>query len=178
MMMGCLANAAHIWEDPNGWWDTHFSYDRSDTNPKFTANELSLDLFGSYINPEQKFEHLFQSNIRHGAWGGGVGLNYFILREIGVGADVNLSDHPGRIVDQAIGNLILRLPIEKAGFAPYIFGGAGRGVYPAWEWVYDGGVGLEFRLNPATGIFADARYIWADHSTDRVLFRAGLRFVF
>ncbi len=176
MLTAQIVGAAHIWEDSSGWWDTRF---RNDPNtPKFTDTELSLDLFGSYTAAEEKFSHLFQTNIRHGNWGGGVGLNHFFVKYAGIGADVNMSDHPGRIVDQAMGNLILRFPIESIGLAPYIFGGGGRGVYPDWEWVYDGGVGLEFRFTPGVGIFSDARYIWAEKTTDRLLIRAGLRLLF
>ncbi len=170
------AMGAHVWEDPNAWWNSHFSYDAA--AEKYTDQELSLDLFGSYINPEEKFSHLFRSSIRKGYWGGGVGLNYFLLRQVGIGADMNMSDHPGRIVDQVLGNGILRLPLGNSGLSPYAFGGGGRGISPSWEWVYDAGVGLEMRFTPTTGIFGDARYIWADQSVDRLLIRAGLRVVF
>jgi len=40
------APAAHVYQDPSGWWDSHFTYDQN--AEKFTAQELSLDLFGSY----------------------------------------------------------------------------------------------------------------------------------
>src|SRR5215831_17558522 len=65
--------------------------------PLYRAEELSLDLFGSYINYEERFSHAFHSDIRHGFFGGGVGLNYFFLRWFGIEGDVNLSDHSGRI---------------------------------------------------------------------------------
>jgi hypothetical protein len=177
MLTAGTARSAQIWEDPNGWLDSHFSYDRSGA-PKFSANELSLDLFGSYSNPESSFGRLTHNDLDRGFWGGGVGVNYFFIPQFGIGSDVNLSAHSGNIVDQVMGNAILRLPIESASVAPYIFGGAGRGISPAWEWVWDAGAGVEFRLNSATGIFVDARYIWADESTDRIVFRAGLRLVF
>ena len=47
-----------------------------------------------------------------------------------------------------------------------------------YEWLADMGVGMEYRLNLATGIFTDGRYIWGDHTGDRLLLRAGLRIVF
>jgi hypothetical protein len=37
---------------------------------------------------------------------------------------------------------------------------------------------MEFRPNPDTGIFVDARYDWVKHTPDTLLLRAGLRFVF
>jgi hypothetical protein len=173
------AQTAHVWSDPSGWWDAHFAYDIN--APRYTAQELSLDLFGSYINPEGKFTDLFDTNIRHGFWGGGAGLNYFITRELGLGVDFNMSDKPeGRLVDDVVGNVFVRLPLGNSGVAPYFFGSGGRGISPIYQWVYGGGVGLEYRWNPATGIFTDARFLWGDKGTvyNKLLIRAGLRIVF
>jgi hypothetical protein len=178
-LTGGMARAVHVWEDPGAWSSGVFVYDRANT-PRFTASELSLDLFGSYTAGERKIEKLFETNIkgRNGNWGGGVGLNYFITREIGLGGDINMGDNRGNLVDQALGSLILRWPFEAAGIAPYVFGGGGRDFDPTWEWVGHAGVGIEYRFNPATGIFLDGRYIWPDKSSDRILLRAGLRLVF
>src|SRR6476659_5062636 len=56
--------AQHLWEDPGAWTTGHFSYDTS--KAFYSAQEVSLDLFASYINPEQKFSDLFETNIRNG----------------------------------------------------------------------------------------------------------------
>jgi len=191
MLTAGMANAVHVWEDPGGWSSSIFCY--TATGSKYTANELSLDLSGSFIAGERHLSKLFETNIRHGRWGGNAGINYFFTRELGVGGDINMSDNGGRFVDQALGQLIARWPFDPSGFAPYIFGGGGRGFdnpVPhvnadneveggnSWEWLGDLGVGFEYRLNPATGIFADGRYIWADKTSDRLLLRAGLRLVF
>src|SRR5882757_10133759 len=76
----------HVWNDPNAWWGNHWVYTSTD---RYTANELSLDFFGSYLAGERRAEDLFKTNIRHGAWGGGVGVNYFFCRYLGVAADMN-----------------------------------------------------------------------------------------
>jgi hypothetical protein len=179
MLNAGVARAVHVWEDPGEWANGVVTYGPSST-PLFTANELSLDMFGSYEAHEEKMDDLFKTNIRHGTWGGGVGLNYFITREIGIGGDINIGDNGGSFVDQALGSLILRWPFETIGLAPYIFGGGGRGFDPSWEWFGDLGVGVEYRINPAAGIFVDSRYMWHEKegSSDRILFRAGLRLVF
>jgi hypothetical protein len=178
MLCVSAAQAVHVWEDPSGWSSGVFSYDRSSNTPRFSANELTFDLFGSYGAGERNIEHIFDTNIRHGKFGGGVGINYFFTREIGIGVDMDMGDNRGHLVDQVLGSLIARFPIEVAGVAPYIFGGGGRGIDPEWEWVGHAGLGLEWRLSPAMGIFADGRYIWPDHSADRILFRAGVRMAF
>lgn len=177
IMAASAAKAAHVWEDPAGWSSGLFYYDTQNT-AKYTAGEFSFDFFGSYLNPERKIEKLFETSIRHGTWGGGVGANYFFTRMLGVEADINWSAHSGRLTDQVLGNVVLRFPLDPSGLAPYIFGGGGRAFSPSWEWLYDAGIGLEYRLNTTTGIFTDARYIWADKNYDRLLIRAGLRFVF
>jgi hypothetical protein len=183
-LTGTACRAAHIWEDSGGWWDAHFAYDVN--APKYTDQELSLDLFGSYINPEGKFNDLFDTSIRNGFWGGGVGLNYFLIRNLGLGADFNMSAKPeGNLVDDVVGSVILRVPIGNSGLAPYAIGSGGRAFNDLfgnnlYQWVYGGGVGLEYRLNPTTGLFSDARFFWGDKGTvyNRLLIRAGLRIVF
>lgn len=178
------SRAAHVWSDPSGWWDSHFAYDVN--LPKYSAQELSLDLFGSYINGEGPFNEVFEHNIRKGFWGGGAGLNYFFTRELGLGADFNMSakrDTELPLFDDVVGNVFLRLPLGNSGVAPYAIGSGGRtigGGGAPWMWVYGGGVGLEYRWSPTMGIFSDARFFWNDKATvnDRLLIRAGLRVVF
>jgi len=172
--------AQHLWEDPGAWTTGHFAYDTS--KALYNAQEVSLDLFASYIHSEGKFNDLVETDIRNGFWGGGAGLNYFFTRELGIGADFNISSKPDDInlVDQVTGNVIARLPIANSGIAPYLIGGGGRSMSPHYNWVYGGGVGLEMRFNPTTGIFSDARFFWSDRSTadNRLLIRAGVRLAF
>ena len=179
MLTGGMARAVHVWEDPQDWTRSIFVYDTT-TKPVYSPGELSLDLSASYIAGESHIGNLFETDIKHdhGRWGGNVGLNYFFTRYIGIGGDIQMTDNRGAFIDQALGSLILRVPIGSTGLAPYVFGGGGRGFDPSWEWLGDIGAGLEFRFNPTAGIFADGRYIWADKSFDRLLLRAGLRLAF
>jgi len=197
MLTGGMAKAAHVWEDPGAWSSGVFTYNVPPEN-RFTCNEFSLDLSGSYAAPQRGLEHLFKTDIRHdGKWGGNVGANYFFLQYLGIGGNINMSANGHTFVDQALGNLILRWPICPIGIAPYIFGGGGRGFDsmgnsgtvtihgeerddPNWQWFADAGVGLEWRPNATTGIFTDATYQWhlKEGSFDRLLLRVGLRLVF
>jgi hypothetical protein len=137
-----------------------------------------LDLSGSFIAPESKIENLFKTDIRHGTWGGDVGINYFFLRNVGIGADANMSANGGNFVDGVLGDLILRLPLGNSGFAPYVLGGGGRTTDGSWQWVGQGGVGLEYRFTHMIGLFADGRYIWPQHTSDALLLRVGVRIAF
>jgi hypothetical protein len=176
LLVAGTASGVHMWEDPGGWWGSHFVYEVS--APRYTAYELSFDAFGTYQAQEDNLSEIFETNIRHGIWGGGVGLNYFFTRYIGLGVDVNASDNRGNFIDQASASLLLRAPLGNSGWAPYIYGGGARGTDPEWEWLAHGGLGIEYRWNPVTGIFVDGRYVWADETFDRLSLRAGFRFVF
>jgi hypothetical protein len=181
MLTGGAAKAVHVWEDPAGWWSSAVTYDT--TVPLYTANELSLDAFGLLAAGERGIEHIFETRITgdRGRWGGGVGVNYFFTRELGIGGEADiLANTDGNFVDQVNGSLFLRFPLDPSGFAPYIFGGGGRITNPLWAWEGHAGVGIEYRLNPVVGVFSDARYIWVDHAalSDRLMIRAGLRLVF
>jgi hypothetical protein len=148
--------------------------------PLFSANELTLDISGSYVAQQRGIEHLFETNIKHnrGTWGGNVGVNYFITRNIGIGADANMSANGGSFVDAVLGDLTLRFPVGNSGFAPYVFGGGGRTTDVTWEWVGHAGLGVEYRFSRKIGLFADGRYIWPENSSDALLLRAGFRIVF
>jgi hypothetical protein len=172
-----IARAVHIWEDPAQWSSTAFCFNT--TAPKYQANELNFEFFGSYTHPETRIEDLFKTNIRHdGTWGGGLGANYFLLTWLGIGGDVTMNDNGKEFVDQALGNLIVRIPILNSGVAPYVFGGGGRIFDPTGEWEGHVGTGIEWRLTPGLGLFVDGRYIWPREITDRLQLRAGIRIAF
>lgn len=169
--------AATVWEDPAGWWDDHWRIDRT-TAPLYTAQEWSMDAFASFTGQENGIENVFETSIRDGDVGGGLGLNYFFTREFGLMSDLNVGSNDGRFIDVASLNLVMRFPLEESGLAPYVFGGGGRSFDPEWEWLADVGAGLEWRFNPTTGLFTDARYMWLEDTSDRLMIRAGLRLVF
>ncbi|MBL9169503.1 MAG: hypothetical protein JNN07_17310 [Verrucomicrobiales bacterium] len=172
-------SGAHIWQDHREWASSAFSYDRK-SGPLYSANELSLDLGGSYTAGQRGVENLFETSIKgqRGRWGGGVGLNYFFTQQVGVGVDANMADNGGNLVDAVAANLIVRFPLGNSGVAPYLFGGGGRTTDRQWDWMGQAGVGLEFRLNRTVGIYTDGRYQWPENVGDSLLLRTGLRINF
>jgi hypothetical protein len=170
----------HIWDNPQGWW----KYEKNpEDQPLFTHNELSVDLFGTYLNPERRIKSIFNTNIRRGTWGGGVGANYFWSKDVGFGVDTSFQDRGSDFVDHVGGNLIVRLPLNVIRLAPSVFAGGGFAFSPRDTWFTDIGTGLDFRISRHLGLFADGRYIWkdktsADGNREQLLLRTGFRVIF
>jgi hypothetical protein len=150
------------------YWNDHFRYDRTSAT-LYNPGEVTLDLFGTYADRDRFGNDGDQ-------WGGGLGLNFFLNRYIGIGADSYLEEWkwPYRVN----GSAIFRLPIDSVGLAPYVFGGGGREFKYAPQWTFHAGGGLEFRVNQHTGIFADGRRVWPDKTPDYTLVRFGMRLGF
>jgi opacity protein-like surface antigen len=167
--------------------------------PCFKDQEFQLDIFGSFMNfPYGSDSEHHHDRDRDGG-GGGVGANYFFMRYIGIGVDGDFDSNRGGVANYT-GKLIFRFPIETGRFciAPYIFGGGGgeslfdddfddsghhhhhhdgNGTVGAWM----AGGGIEWRLTPRFGIFAEGRFTWTgedgrDGYNDEA--RLGLRVAF
>ena len=141
--------------------------------PCFKDTELQLDLFGSYTDTEG-------GGYTDGV-GGGVGINYFFTRYIGIGADTNVFDGGANGVWNSTGSIIARFPVELGGLclAPYVFGGGGIQYDGAKAGTLHAGGGLEFRIVPEKfGIYAEGRYTWATVTDDSAQARVGVRLVF
>ena len=151
-------------------WDKRFRVEPEGANV-FPGNQLALDLFGTYADRDR-----FGRSVDRG--GGGAGLDYFFNRYFGIGADSYLEEW--RWPYRVNGNAIVRLPLQGrvAGLAPYAIGGGGREFKYAPQYTWDVGGGMEFKINPYTGVFADARRVFPDKTDDYTLVRAGLRFGF
>jgi hypothetical protein len=144
--------------------------------PCFKDQEFQLDLFGSYTDG-------VSANNHGDGFGGGIALNYFFIRNVGVGVDGNLYD--GSNADpiwSATGRVIVRFPIDNGVgsfcLAPYLFGGGGiEGDGSSFGTLHAGG-GLEWRATQTLGIFGEGRYTWGESSRNSSQARIGVRFVF
>jgi len=160
LLMGAgSALGAHYWED-------RFRYD-IESPDLYRAGEFSVDLFGSYATHDR-------FGREEERWGGGLGVNFFFTRMLGIGVDTHTDQR--KLPQTANASLIVRFP-SALGFAPYGFGGAGRD-WDIGQWYAHAGGGLELRLNRYTGLFADGRVIFPDDTEDYVFARAGLRLAF
>jgi hypothetical protein len=156
-----------------------FHYDREGTE-LFPDQEFTIDMFAAYTDPKEKFNDTFDTRLRGGNWGGGLGLNCFLTRNFGLGVDAIAADNGREFVDASSASIILRLPMDVIHLAPYAFGGGGYNFHGHDSWTAHAGVGLELRLNQSTGLFTDGRHVFAENSNtpDYALVRAGLRFAF
>ncbi|HLX97000.1 MAG TPA: hypothetical protein VKU37_14765 [Verrucomicrobiae bacterium] len=150
-----------------------------DSGDYYYANELSIDGFGSASIGKYTIDHLSGARVRHNTrLGAGLGLNYFITRNIGIGADAYSENTTGVFVDNASGNLILRIPLGQCGLAPYVFGGGGRNFDALKTWFAQAGVGMEYRFTRNVGVFVDARGVLPDEAKYYGVGRLGVRFAF
>jgi high affinity Mn2+ porin len=163
----------------------------------FRSNEWGVGVFGSYLDTYGENNQ----GIGNHAWGGGLEASYFYFKYLGLSVDGNAFDESpgGNFGGTLTGNLTLRLPLDdylpNIHLAPYIFGGAGRfyservGIPSSTPGVKryvgrsgllgDAGGGVEYRLSPSFGIFADARYNFAENPRNEfITTRVGVRYAF
>ena len=120
-----------------------------------------------------------EARIRHNTrLGAGLGLSYFITRNIGISADAYSENTTGTFVDSASLNLTARFPLGESGFAPYIFGGGGHQFDLAKIWFGQAGAGVEYRFTPNVGMFVDARLVLPERTRYYGVARLGMRFAF
>ena len=168
--------AMSAWGAENVSSDQGLQYDQGDS---YRANELSLDAFGTASLGRYTIENWSASRARHnGQLGAGLGLNYFFIRNLGIGADVYSENTTRAFIDSAEANLILRFPLGQSGFAPYAFGGGGYQFDMAQLWFGQFGAGMEYRFTPHVGLFIDARGVLPNETKYYGVARLGLRFAF
>ena len=123
--------------------------------PCFQDQELQLDVFGLY--------GWTTDGPHDDGFGGGIGISYFFMRNLGVGIDGSIRDADDDNLWTVSANLIVRFPIEgSVCVAPYALVGGGIQGNDGTEAEVHAGGGLEFRLNPGLGIFTEGRYYWGE----------------
>ena len=139
---------------------------------RFRANEIQVDAFAT---------GLFY-NGGNPAWGGGLAVNYFFTKFIGIGVEQDIVGRRHESAEWAtIGNLFLRYPICSWNLAPYamVGGGAAYGSGRSGHGFGHVGGGLEYRVTDNIGLFSDARWVYSsEEPKSGVIGRAGLRFAF
>ncbi|MBJ7327490.1 MAG: hypothetical protein JHC52_09110 [Chthoniobacterales bacterium] len=136
----------------------------------YRDNELQLDAFG--------LGGFYRSG--NPVWGGGIGVNYFFLRYIGLGIEQSVAGGNGSTDWGTFGHLFLRYPFCW-GLSPYAMVGIGK-IYGSNPSVGGGDVGggIEWRFTENIGLFGDARWFYSPDISNSggVIARTGLRFAF
>jgi hypothetical protein len=145
----------------------------------YRAGELSLDGFGTASFGKYTINHLSTERVNDNTkLGGGVGVNYFFTRNLGIGAEAYTESNGGDFVNSATANALLRLPLGASGFAPYALAGGGYRFDDVPTWLVQAGAGIEYRFCKNLGVFLDARCVIPEKTTYYGLARAGVRFAF
>jgi hypothetical protein len=168
---------------------TDKNYKAPEPEACFRDGELQLDIFGMYADGNSP---LHAGPIRDHGWGGGIGINYFLTLNLGVGVEAAWLDarENGSLgggytaIHNYSASLIYRFVETDSCLAPYVFlGGGVAGDGENWAFGHVG-LGAEYRITPQKlGIFADARWnYYGDRfghgDQNNVAARVGLRIVF
>jgi hypothetical protein len=170
LTLSFLASLAFVATSFGGHEVVSKEYKGPPPEPCFKDVELQLDIFGAYYGGH---------NNRFGdGFGGGVGVNYFFTRNIGIAATGTLYDGDQHAIWNTDLDLVYRFPIENGiCIAPYILAGGGLEMDGTIIGTWNAGAGLEWRATHSFAIFGEGRYQWGEN--ERVAqARLGLRFVF
>lgn len=135
------------------------------TNDSYRASEFSLEGFYTTSTPDFEAE----------TGSAGVGLNYFLTRNFGIGVSTAVGNLNGPLIDSVSLRGIYRVPIEKT--ALYGYGGSTR-LIKREEWTIDLGIGVEHRFTPNIGPFIEAGMVKLLKHSAEATGRVGLRVSF
>ena len=145
----------------------------------YRAGELSLDGFGTASLGEDNLKHLSTDRVHDDTkLGAGIGANYYVTRNFGLGAEAYSQNDGGAFVNSATASALARLPLGDSGFAPYALAGGGYRFQEVKTWLVQAGAGIEYRFCKNVGIFLDARCVIPEKTTYYGVARAGVRLAF
>lgn len=161
-------------------WGNVKSWTKVESGDLFKAGETHLDISGTYTSAEPGgIGNLFKNDFKKGVFGLSAGITFFPSKYLGLGTDVvctDLHNPSSLLIDELNVNTVLRYPISRV--APSITASVGRN-FESGLYSFQAGPGIELRVNRSIGLFLDSRFQWQmDSKNDRVLTRAGVRFVF
>lgn len=137
----------------------------------FEANSASFSVYAAGLIPSNDKGEL------DGSFGAGISMDYFFTQYIGLEGDATWFAEDSA-VHLFTGSVVLRAPIKDLCLAPYVLAGGGIHANGVTQGVAHLGGGVDFRMVNCIGLFADARYTWADDTSNYTTIRGGVRFAF
>ncbi|HHY84211.1 MAG TPA: porin family protein [Verrucomicrobia bacterium] len=128
----------------------------------FASSERNLLVFGSYVDKDD-------SDLAPG-----VGLSYFLTRNLGIIASTYWENTDGSFIDNVTGEAVYRVPLRALALAPYGLVGIGYS-FETEETFEHFGAGAEFRFSRNLGVFGDVRWQFNDDTDDGPGIRFGIR---
>src|SRR5688572_27737615 len=138
---------------------------RAQDEGSFRSGELNISVFGSWIDKDDS------------KLAPGVGVSYYLNRNIGIGASTHWENYDGKFIDTFSGEAYFRWPLADLPLAPYGLVGVGYS-FETEECFGMFGGGAEWRFSDTLGVFSDIRWQINEDTDDGVGIRAGVRFVF
>jgi hypothetical protein len=129
---------------------------------------LSYDLFGAYATRDK-------DGNGDNTWGLGLGVNYFLTENMGVGVDTYTDGI--RVPYMLNASFIYRFATWRS-IDPYAFAGFGRQWEHASQWTGHFGGGAEYNLKLGPSIFLDGRLVLPGDTGTYGLIRFGVRLRF
>jgi len=154
-------------------------YSKNSKNPVLPPPAPTCGCFGPGFAVDAFGGAIFDREGQKGALGGGVGLDYFFNRNLGL--ETSYGVYATHSQTHAFdGNLVLRFPIDSICVAPYILAGGGYDTNGTSGGQYDVGGGIDVRFSPTScmGVFAEGLYHWTTSGGDYSSVRLGMRFPF
>jgi hypothetical protein len=171
LTLSFLASLAFVASSFGGHEVVSKEYKAPMPEPCFKDVELQLDVFAAYYGGND--------NLFGDGFGGGLGVNYFFTRNLGIAASGTLYDGDDHEIWNVDLDLVYRFPIENGiCIAPYILAGGGLECDGTIIGTWNVGGGLEWRATPTFAIFGEGRFIWGAADEEVATARLGLRFVF
>lgn len=133
----------------------------------FHANEFNFDIYGV-----SDFKGITESS----TVSAGLGLNYWITKNFGLGARIGADDFDGIGVEDSLGRILLRAPLwDRVAPYGYVEGGYN---WQNEDWLTGLGAGVEFRIIEHLGIFGEAGVKMVVGEQQRDNLNGDLRLVF
>ncbi|MES2705895.1 MAG: outer membrane beta-barrel protein [Verrucomicrobiota bacterium] len=137
----------------------------------FSPNTATFSVYAAGLSPSDDRGEL------DGSMGMGISGNYFFSENVGIEGDATWFAEDST-VNLITGSIVLRAPIPSLCLAPYAMAGIGVHANGVNQAIAHLGGGVDFRLVNCFGLFADARYTWADETSNYTVIRGGVRFSF
>ena len=170
---GAESTPMRVWNGVKAPWIA-----KSENGKMFSEKETTISLSGTYVVASPSIERVFD-HFSDGTYGFNLATTYWLNKYIGTGIETGITDiyrTSSALFTYTGVTVAARLPIGPV--APYIAGVVGRN-FDSGTYYAEPRAGVEVRVTPRVGLFADAGYVWQTAGGDQGMqTRFGVALVF